>query len=67
MLQRKSEPVTTSPHGYLVCVEIEDAGPTTPEQVSLRLAGELNFMEGVGRVDVDYLGKIDQIGEDVKA
>lgn len=64
MLQKKDHPVTTSLHGFLVGVEIEDEGHATPETVALRLAESLTFVEDIGEVDVEHLGKIQKYEED---
>lgn len=63
MLQRKTnkEPVT-SVYGYLVSVEIED-GVTSPEAVTAKLADSVTWVEGVGDVTVDLLGRIDVVGD----
>jgi hypothetical protein len=57
MLQRGSGPVTT--FAFLTAVEIEDGGSTSPEQVMARLQEGLTFMEGVGAVECENLGKLD--------
>lgn len=59
MLQNKGRPVTTTSYGFLLSVEIEDGGRVSPEQVSLRLADSLTYMEDVGNVEVECLGKLD--------
>ena len=65
MLQRgKDNPISL--HGFLVGVELVD-GIATPEQISLRLADSLGFMEGIGHVDVEALGIIEVIDEQDKS
>lgn len=62
MLQRgKDSPLTM--HGFLVGVELVES-ITTPEQVALRLADSLGFMEGIGHVDVESLGIIEVIPDE---
>lgn len=58
MLQHRTDKRPIAIHGFLVAVEIEE-GSTTAEQVSLRLAESLSFMEGTGHCDVETLGVID--------
>ena len=61
MLTRSTihEHTLTTTYSFTVTVELEDSGRTTPEQVALRLADGLAYMEGVGGVDVNPLGKLD--------
>lgn len=63
MLQRKGKPVTLTTYGFLVGVEIEDGGSASPEQVALRIADSLTYIEDVGHVDVESLGKVDLYDE----
>lgn len=63
MLRRETETGKTYVCGFLVGVEMEENGPTTQEQVSARIADGLSFMEGVGTVDVELLGKIESFDE----
>lgn len=56
---RPEKGIAISTYGFLVGVELEDTGSTTPSQVANRLADSLSFMEGTGEVDVESLGKVD--------
>lgn len=58
MLQRGKD-TSTYIHGFLVGVEMEEGAPTSAEQVALRLADACSFMEGIGKIDVESLGKLD--------
>ncbi len=55
---------TIATYGFLIAVEVEADGPTTPEQVACRIADGLTFMEGIGKVDVEALGKIECFEEE---
>lgn len=59
MLQRGDSEKTLIGQGYLILVEMVEDGPTSPETVRMRLADSCAYLDGVGRIDVDYLGKID--------
>ena len=59
MLNRNSN--TTRLYGFLVGVEIEDGRDATPETVAMKLSDALSFVEGVGLVDVDFLGEVEQV------
>ena len=62
MFQRgKDTPIST--YGFLVGIEIED-GSTTPEAVALHLADSVSWLEGVGKADVELLGKLDVYGDE---
>ena len=50
--------------GYLVGVEVEEGGHTSPNNVALRIADSLAFMEDIGKVDVEELGKLDIFPEE---
>jgi hypothetical protein len=65
MIQHKDAKLAL--HGFLVGVELEVGGRATPEQVSLRLAESLSFIEDVGKTDVEYLGEIETIDEETDA
>lgn len=54
-----NEPTTT--HGFIVSVEL--TGRVSPEQVRLKLADALTWVEGLGDVDVDWIGEIDRYPE----
>lgn len=43
-------------HGFLICVEAEDG--VDMSAVALRLADGPRWMDGVGHVDVEYMGEI---------
>ena len=58
----KAIPTTT--WGYLVAVELEDGGHMTPEGIRERLTDAPAYMEGVGKIDVELLGKLDIYEED---
>lgn len=55
----KQENGSTTIQGFLVGVEVEDTSTVTPQQIAERIADSLTFMEGVGRVDVEKLGRIE--------
>jgi hypothetical protein len=59
MLRRESQKGDVVIHGFLLGVEVEENGPTSPEQIAARLADSLAFMEGIGKVDVEVLGKVE--------
>lgn len=66
MLQRKpgqGADVKLRTFGFLLSAEIEQ-GETTPEQVAVRLADALTFVEGVGNVQCELLGEIDVLDGD---
>ena len=62
MLQRTTEGVRLIEHAFLVAIEVQEGGPTH-EQIELKLADSVAWVEGVGRVDVNYLGEM-EVGED---
>lgn len=47
-------------HGYILCVEVEDGGPT-PERVINAISDALTFIEGVGKVETNYMGQFEDI------
>ena len=60
MLQRPEDGTESPPltvHGWLVGVEMEEG--VAFNQLSLKLADALSFVEGVGQVSVEYLGEIE--------
>lgn len=63
MLQHHNIPIKLIEHAFLVAVEAEEGCPTH-EQIELKLADSLTWVEGTGRIDIQYLGEMD-IGEDV--
>ena len=69
MIQRSesspSQPEPTSFHGFVVGVEIEEK--VTLQEIVNKLADSLQFLEGVGRVDVEYLGQVDTSGTEEPA
>jgi len=63
MLQRgKDSPLIM--HGFLIGVQLVD-DVITPEEVARKLADSLSWVEGIGEVDVESLGKIDVVNEDI--
>jgi len=58
---RVDEDVTITGHGFIIHVEVEDG--VSPESISEKLAGALTFVEGVGPVDVTYLGEIELVDD----
>lgn len=47
-------------YGFLVAIDMNDKYlRTSPEQLRMRLAEGPQFMEGVGHVNVDYIGEIE--------
>lgn len=50
--------------GYLISVEIAIDDSTTPEQVALRLPDAVTWMDGVGAVDVENLGRVNVYPEE---
>lgn len=48
----------TTLHGFLVGAEVAANGPSA-EDIANKLADSLQFVEHVGRIDVDYLGTAD--------
>lgn len=56
---RRGVDETTSTHGFLIAIELSDSEPGLSEAVAIRLADGPSFMEGVGKVDVEHLGKLD--------
>lgn len=59
MLRRSNIDKPVHTYGYLVAVEIEEGGATSPDTAGLRIADSLTFMEDVGKVDVTDLGRIE--------
>lgn len=51
----------TTVHGYLVAVEFETDANINSQKVADKLAEGPWFMEGVGKVEVNYLGEIEEI------
>lgn len=66
MLQRK--PGQQQPRlitlGFLVAVEAEENGTATKEDIELKLAESLSWVEDIGRVEVECLGRVDIDPED---
>lgn len=58
MLQREGRGGSLTSYAYLVSVEIED-GVAEPSKVAEAMADALRWIEGVGAVDVDNLGRMD--------
>lgn len=63
MLQDKSNRNSLITHGFLLAVEGDDE-IITPEQIANKLGDSLAWTEGIGVVDIDYIGKIETIEED---
>ena len=53
----KDGPLST--YGFLVAVDLVDGSHTTSETIAERFADSVFFMEDVGKVDVEVLGKLD--------
>jgi len=49
-------------HGYLIAVETQD--DVNPDEITRKLADSLAWVEGVGTIDVEYLGEIDIADEE---
>lgn len=49
--------------GFLLCVEIEEGGPSHRE-VCNKLGDALSFVEGIGQVQIECLGVIDTVEVD---
>lgn len=60
MLQTRDAKVIE--HAFLIAVEIETDGPTSVDEVKMRMKEGVNFMEGVGKIDVTYMGKMEREG-----
>ena len=54
--------VKTGNHGFLIGVEAEEG--LLLDLISDRLACSLTFIEGVGKVEIEYLGLLDTYDED---
>ncbi len=54
---------TLMEHGYLISVQAESR--VDPEVVRLKLADTLKWVEGVGEVEVTYMGDISMSVDDV--
>jgi len=48
-------------HGFILAIEVDDA--VSIEQVELKLADALTWMEGVGRCEVTHMGVLENEGE----
>ena len=51
----------TTFHGYLVAVEFEVEANVDPQKVANRIAEGPWHLDGVGKIDVDYLGEVESI------
>lgn len=58
----KGDPAPVTAHGFTVSVDLED-GTQPIEYLVGKLAGALTFVEGVGNVDVEYIGQMDVVPE----
>ena len=66
MFQRhKDNPTPVTAHGFMISVDVEE-GAQPIEYLTDRLAAALTFVEGVGNVDVSYIGKLDVMPEEPK-
>lgn len=61
MISHNQANMPTTTHGYLISVEIAERRAMSPEQVAMRFSDALAFVEGIGTVDVDYLGEVDVV------
>ena len=64
MLTSGQNNIPVSTWGYLISVELEDTGEQSVTEklaaaVAMRLTDAPSFMEGVGKVEVEILGKLD--------
>lgn len=50
-------------YGFVVSIEVEVDAPTTEEQIALRLADSVAWLDGTGHCRVENLGQI-QTGEE---
>ena len=48
--------VTVKLHSWMVDVEVEDG--TSLEAIAEKLAGALTYVEGVGYVEIEYMGEL---------
>ena len=60
MLQRRNSPLLLQT--FLIEAEVEEDGPDHVE-IAQKLADSLMWVEGIGKVTVDYLGVESEIGE----
>ena len=56
MITRNQSTMPATTHGFLLSVEISKGAAISPEQIAMRLADSLAFVEGIGHVDVKSLG-----------
>lgn len=59
------ESVRIITHGFLLAAEVEEGSKVTSKDMAYKLSDALTGIEGVGRVEVEYLGEIEVVGEDV--
>ena len=63
MFQRHTDdPGTVTAHGFTVSVDVED-GAQPIEHIVGKLAEALTWVEGVGNVEVNYIGEMDVVPE----
>lgn len=63
MISRKSGQKKLKAWGFLLGIEVDEE-VITPEKVCNRLADALTHVDGVGPVDVDFLGEIDDFNDE---
>ena len=61
MITRNQSQMPATTHGFLLSVEIYKGAAMSPEQVAMRLADALAFVEGIWQVDVESLGNAEVI------
>ena len=66
MFQRHTDdPTKVTAHGFTVSVDVED-GAQPIEHITGKLAEALTWVEGVGNVEVTYIGEMDVMPEEPK-
>lgn len=63
MLQRTETPVQLVTGGFLIAVEF-DPNVTNPDEMLNKISDSLAWVEGTGKVEVDYLGIIPEFEEE---
>lgn len=64
MLRRSDNQTSVVTQVFMVAVEVAESGPSI-EQIKLKLADSLAWVEGCGTVDVDELGKLEEVNDEV--
>ena len=62
MLQDKSIRSPLSIHGFILAIESDDE-VINPEQIANKLSDALAWIEGVGTVDITYMGQFEEEDE----